>query len=55
VAAVVKLMSWPLVVPDAFVATSRKWYVVEGARPVTLAVTFLLALPLAVALGVGEP
>jgi hypothetical protein len=54
-AAVLKLMSWPLVVPDGFVATSRKWYVVEATSPVTEAVTFLLALPLAVPLGVVFP
>src|SRR5215213_4737876 len=44
-AAVVNATSLPLTVPDGFVATSRKWYVVDGARPVTTAETALSPLP----------
>jgi hypothetical protein len=36
--AVVKVPSGPAVVPPAFVATNRKWYVVPEARPETVAV-----------------
>jgi hypothetical protein len=52
---VVNWASAPVAVPDAFLATRRKWYVVDGASPVTAAETALLALPLLVPSGVRDP
>jgi hypothetical protein len=56
-AGVVNVMSAPLVVPSAFVATTRKWYVVLGWSPTTSSDTDLPPgpPPVTVASGDREP
>jgi hypothetical protein len=54
--AVVNVRSAPADVPDAFDATSRKWYVVPGVSPVTAVETFVEPVPAPVPLlGVAAP
>ena len=45
-AAVVKVWSAPAVVPEALVATTRKWYVLWAVRPAIGALTAWGVLPL---------
>ena len=54
-AGVVNVASAPLTVSVPLVPTSRKWYVVDGARPSISPETDLDAFPLAVALVVLLP
>ena len=43
-----KVVPLPDLVPELFVATIRKWYVVLAVNPLMLAVTFWYAFPVLV-------
>ena len=45
---VLKVLSPPYLVPELFVATIRKWYVVLAVNPLMLAATFWYAFPVLV-------